>query len=135
MKKKQKYICMFLLLIILSVGCEMTVAAKSKDVTKKYRSKVTKMLNALDGYLCYDIAFDKGDKKFVFNNYTKTSMILFWNYEYLYTKGNSYLKSKTKRDMKTFFGSSAKFKVKKFKGYGKGYKLPYLFQNENGKIR
>ena len=114
------------------MGLGITGQAKAKDVTKKYRSKVTSMLNELDGYLCYDIAFDKASTKFVFNDYTKTSIMLYRNYGYVYNRGESYMKSRTKKDMKTFFGSSAKFKVKKYNG--RSYKLPYLFKMKNGKI-
>lgn len=132
---KKKCIILICMMMILSLGCGMTTGAKSKDVTKKYRGKVADMLNNLDGYLCYDIAFDPPNGKFVFNDYAKTSMILYINYGYFYTKGNAYLKTKTKKDMKTYFGSSAKFKVKKFNGYGKSYKMQNMFQSENGTIR
>jgi hypothetical protein len=132
MKKIRKVI--FIVFIFVMCGClGMTADAKSKDVTKRYKSTVTKMIRPFDNYLCYEIAYDYVSEKFIFNDYTKTSMILYSDTGLPYNYPANKAKKRNASRMKLYFGSSAKFKLKKRSNGMFFVSLPYLYQNDNGK--
>lgn len=133
--KKRKRIMLFVCILTLCCCVGMPVSAKTKDVTKKYKSTVTKMLAPFDRYLCYPIAYGKMQGKFVFDDYAKTSMMMYSPKVTVYYKESvSSAKRKCLSKMKLYFGSNAKFKLKKYRGYGYDNKLQYLFKNNNGAI-
>lgn len=134
-KRKRKCLMLFVCILVLSLHAGASVSAKSKDVTKKYKSEVTKMLAPFDRYLCYPMTYGKATGKFVFNDYTKTSMIIYSPIITAYSceKVDS-VKKKCLPKMKLYFGSNAKFKLKKYRGYQVDNKLHYLFKNNNGRI-
>lgn len=134
--RKRKKMVLFICILTLCCCTGMPVSAKTKNVTKKYKSTVTKMLSPFDKYLCAPIAYGKADKKFVFNDYTKTSMILYSPVVTVsYMERVNSVKSKCLPKMKLYFGSGTKFKLKKYKGHGYNMKLQYLFQNDRGRIQ
>lgn len=137
-KKMMKKIVLLLLLIVMS-GCMcITVSAKSQNVTKKYKSSVTKMLRPFDLYLGYDIAYGYTSKKFVFNDYAKTSMIIYADHIHhsIFPLSVDAARKKYTSKLKLYFGNNTKFKVRKFKGYYPSYmKLEYLYQSDQGNIQ
>ena len=68
-KRKRKCLLLFVCILVLSLHAGASVSAKSKNVTKKYKSEVTKILAPFDRYLCYPMAYGKATGKFVFNDY------------------------------------------------------------------
>lgn len=136
--KNRKRIAIVMVLLILCLSGSLTAEAKSKDVTAKYRTGVTKMLNELDGYLCYDIAFfydAQQSGKFVFNDYAKTSMVCYRRLWSVYNKSVASVKRKCLPDLKLFFGSSAKFRLRTYSSDRKNSRMPYIMQNQNGILR
>lgn len=137
MAKVGKNIKMLVLIICLILSASVSVEAKTVDVTWKYRTKVTSMLNELDGYLCFDIAFPneaKNSRKFVFNDYAKTSMICYRRLWKIQNMSVSQAKKKYEKDLKLFFGDSAKFKLKKYYAKKPATEMQYMMQNKNGKV-
>lgn len=134
-KRKRTCLLLFVCVLVLSFHMGISASAKPKDVTQKYKSKVTKMLSPFDRYLCYPMAYGKATEKFVFNNYTKTSMIIYSPiiHAYYNEKVGS-VKKKCLPKMKLYFGSDAEFILKKYRSYHLDNKLQYLFKNNNGKI-
>ena len=134
-KRKRKCLLLFVCILVLSLHAGASVSAKSKDVTKKYKSEVTKMLAPFDFYLGYPIAYGKANDKFVFNDYAKTTMFMYSPATKIYyTDTVSVAKKKCLPKMKLYFGSNAKFKLKKYRGHRIDSKLQYLYKNDNGKL-
>lgn len=133
--KKRKYLILLICILAMLCSAGMPASAKTKDVTKKYKSTVTKMLSPFDRYLCYPIAYQKSTEKFKFNDYAKTSMIIYSPViTASYNESVNSVKRKCAPKLKLYFGSGAKFKMKKYRGYGYNMELQYLFQNNGGRI-
>lgn len=134
--KKRKGIVLLVCILALCCCMGMPVSAKKKDVTKKYKNAVTKMLSPFDRYLCYPIAYGKASGKFVFNDYTKTSMLLYSPECHVnYGESVSSAKRKCMPKLKQYFGTVTKFRMKKYKGYGYNMELQYLFHNNDGTVQ
>lgn len=135
--RRSKKTVLAVCILLLCCCVELPVSAKPKDVTKKYKNTVTKMLAPFDRYLCSDISYDEGKVgSFVFNDYAKTSMMIYSSVTTVYHNERiSSVRRKCVPQMKLYFGSDAKFKLKKFIGYG-GYNgaLQYLIQKRNGRL-
>lgn len=65
---------MILLMVLMLFSTGITAQAASKDVTRQYKTAVSKMLNKFDFYLGY--SFGSGIK-FKFDVYTRTTMVYY----------------------------------------------------------
>jgi hypothetical protein len=131
MKNNKKRILSLILVLVLtfSLGMPIPVYASSKDVTKKYKKQVSKVLKNFDEYLAYGCL--KG-KKLKYDDYAKTTMVYLtdlWNY---YGQDVGYNKSKVIKKLKLYFGTNT-IKIKKLKD-GSVKNVSDLIQNRDGTI-
>lgn len=128
MKNLKKTI--MVLMAIMLLGTEITAQAASKNVTKQYKSQVSKILKSFDLYLGY--SFGK-ENKFKYDVYTRTTMVYYKNLTKIYGKSINYAKRKCASDMKIYFGNKT-MKLKKFSGYGKFKQPSDLIVNKKNKV-
>lgn len=128
MKKRKIFAVLLCTILILSL-C-IPVSAADKNVTKRYKKQVTKLLKNFDGYFGYGCA--KG-KQFKFDDYARTTMVYLPNLSKIYGKSTSYAKKKLSSQIKLYFGTKT-VKLKKFKEYTMPKNPSYLIQNQQGKI-
>lgn len=127
---KKKKIFTILLCTILIFSLCVPVSAANKDVTKKYKKQVTKILKNFDSYFGYGCA--KG-RQFKFDDYARTTMVYFSNLSKIYGKSTSYAKKKLSSQIKLYFGTKT-VKLKKFQNHTLPKNPSYLIQNDKGKI-
>lgn len=128
MKKKRIFV-MFLCTILMLNFC-VPISAANKNVTKRYKKQVSKMLKIFDSYFGYGCG--RG-MKFKYDDYCRTTMVYLPNLYEVYGKSTSYAKKKLSNQVKLYFGTKT-IKLKKFTKHTWPKNPSYLIQNKKGKI-
>lgn len=128
MKKMKKVFA--ILLAVCMMLTAVPVSAASKNVTATYKKPIGRFLKEFDGFLGF--AAYNTSRKFKFDDYTKTSMLIYAHRWVRTGSSMSTIKKTLKPKMKKYF-TSGSIKVKKYAG--RSYSNPaYVFQMQSNKL-
>lgn len=116
--------------LILVVAFCLPVEAKGIDVTRKYKTKVTRILRGFDDYLGYGCG---ENQYFKFDDYAKTTMVYLRYYGKIASSSTVYAKKKMLPYMKLYFNTN-KVKLRNFSGYGLFRNPSNIIQNNKGRL-